>query len=1018
MGALHGSQRPTKMTDSDFDFDFDVERGRRSPAAAATGSNGSERSAGNGDQAAPTGSSAAGPPPLVNEDGGPDDRGAAGGEPGGGLSFEPPEPDSSPTPARALLRRFRRSDDTDDTAAEQLDPPAINPDDDWLSLGDDLGAADSDSPTDYERVPAGPPMPPERREPSRRSSRRAGRRAVARSTPNSMAKPPVPPAGRSTDARGPGGADPVGAGFEQLLEEQPQKSAAARRGSAVIYGLRGLLDDGRRRLRGGRERVGALKERIPDSFPRPSSAAGGNGTPPPPKLPKRLGSRRPRKPKPGRIKKLRIAIILVGLGALAMASTVFGMMMAVSSDLPNLESKEQYAKAKNSEVYDSQGRKLGTLLSNSRRILVGSGDISPYVKQAVVAIEDERFYEHRGVDFQGISRAVVQDLIPGGSIQGASTITQQFVKNALEAQGSRTVFQKLRESALAYHLERQWDKDKVLTQYLNTIYFGEGAYGIEAAARTYFGKNHPECLGQDAEPCASVLTAEEAAMLAGIITSPSAFSPRANPVDAAERRNIVLRKMVEQDVLSEEEYQSAAQTALPGSSDIQRPAEDSEAPYFTSWLRQQLVDKYGAGRAFGAGLDVHTTLDLDMQQAAESAAYNTLAGVQPTASVVVIDNKTGGVKALVGGNDFEQEPFNLATNGLRQPGSAFKPFTLITAFENGFSPSSTFASEKRVFTVPNSAGKEIFEVNNYDDVYYGVSDLTTATLHSDNSIFAELGFGDQGLGRKGPKKVAQTAHAMGIQTDFSDNPAMILGGLDPGVSPLEMTYAYTTISHDGQKISGSLDTIPGNKTADEAGPVAISRVVEDDGTVLDENKPKEWRVVPESVASTTRDILRQNVLSGTGTRAQTGGFAWGKTGTTENNGDAWFCGGSDHYTACVWVGDAQTNTPMETEFGGLPVDGGTFPALIWSQVIQAVESIRDAEADGKNGGDSSSSSSSSSGSGYVPPTSSGSSSGSAGGGGGSTGGGGGGGGGGGNSGQAAPAPSGGGSGGTTGGTGL
>jgi membrane peptidoglycan carboxypeptidase len=810
MGVLHGSQRPTQMTDSDFDFDFDVERGRRSPGAAAAGPNGSGRSKRNGDRAATPHSPATEPPPLVYEDGELDDRAAASDEAGDGLPFEPPEPDPSPTPARALLRRFRRSDDA---TAERPDPPAADPDDDWLSLGDDLGAADLDSLTDSEQGPAGPPTPGEGRELARRASRRAGGRAVARAAGNSMAGRSMPGAEHGTDA---GGADQIGADFEQLLEEQPQKSTAARRGSAVIYGLRGLLDDGRERLRGGRQRVGALKERIPDSFPRPSSAAGGNGAPPPPpKLPKRLSSRRPRKPKPGRVKKLRIAIILVGLGSLAMASTVFGMMMAVSSDLPNLESKEQYSKAKNSEVYDSQGRKLGTLLSNSRRILVESENISPYVKQAVVAIEDERFYEHRGVDFQGISRAVVQDLIPGGSIQGASTITQQFVKNALEAQGSRTVFQKLRESALAYHLERQWDKDKVLTQYLNTIYFGEGAYGIEAAARTYFGKNHPECLGQGAEPCASVLTAAEAAMLAGIITSPSAFSPRANPVDAAERRNVVLRKMVEQDVLSEEEYQSAAQTALPGSSDIQRPAEDSEAPYFTSWLRQQLVDKYGAGRAFGAGLDVHTTLDLDMQQAAESAAYNTLAGVQPTASVVVIDNKTGGVKALVGGNDFEQEPFNLATNGLRQPGSAFKPFTLITAFQNGFSPGSTFASEKRVFTVPNSAGKEIFEVNNYDDVYYGVSDLTTATLHSDNSIFAELGFGDQGLGRKGPKKVAQTAHAMGIQTDFSDNPAMILGGLDPGVSPLEMTYAYSTISHDGQKISGSLDTIPGNKTADE-----------------------------------------------------------------------------------------------------------------------------------------------------------------------------------------------------------
>ncbi len=494
-------------------------------------------------------------------------------------------------------------------------------------------------------------------------------------------------------------------------------------------------------MRGGRARLGELRERVPDALPRPGSGGGGNGSPPGPRLPRRVSSRRPRKPTPGRVKKLRLAIIIVGLGALAMVSTVFGMMMAVAGDLPQLENKEQYAQAKNSEVFDSEGRRLGTLLSNTGRILVEGEDISPYMKQATVAIEDERFYEHEGVDFMGIGRALKEDLIPGGSTQGASTITMQFVKNALEAQGQRTYFQKLREAAYAYHLERKWDKDKILTQYLNTVYFGEGAYGIEAAARTYFGWNHPECMADGGDRCASVLLPEEAALLAGIITSPSRFSPRVNPEFAVERRNLVLQKMVEQDVLSEEEYVDAAETALPAPSDIERPAPDSLSPYFTEWLRQQLVDKYGPGRAFGGGLDVHTTLDIDMQSAAESTASDTLAGIAPTASVVVIDNETGGVKAMVGGNDFEEAPFNLATNGLRQPGSAFKPFTLITAFENGFSPSSTFGSYKRMFPMPNSKGKEFFEVNNYDDTYYGTSDLATATIHSDNSIFAELGFG-------------------------------------------------------------------------------------------------------------------------------------------------------------------------------------------------------------------------------------------------------------------------------------
>ncbi|MBM3668313.1 MAG: hypothetical protein FJW90_12765, partial [Actinobacteria bacterium] len=733
----------------------------------------------------------------------------------------------------------------------------------------------------------------------------------------------------------------------------------------------------------------------------PATAAGGDGGPPPPRLPKRLGSRRPRKPKPGRVKKLRLAITLTGLGLLALVSGVFGMMMSIAGDLPQLENKEQYAKAKNSEVFDSEGRKIGTLLSNTQRILVESEDISPYMKQAVVAIEDQRFYEHRGVDYQGITRALFGNLMPGGTTSGASTITQQFVKNALEAQSSRTYLQKFREAAYAYHLERQWDKDKILTSYLNTIYFGEGAYGVEAAARTYFGYRYPGCGTDGADPCASELAPEEAALLAGIIASPSTYSPRANPIDSGERRNLVLQRMKEQNFLTDPEYQDAAIKALPAPSEIEKPEDDSLSPYFTSWLRQQVVDMYGAGRAFGGGLDVHSTLDLDMQESAESIAYNTLAGIEPTASIVVIDNETGGVKAMVGGNDYAERPFNLATNGHRQPGSSFKPFTLITAFENGFGPGSTFASEKRVFTVPNSGGKEFFEVNNYDDIYYGTSDLVSATLHSDNSIYAELGFGDQGLGRGGPDKIGRTAARMGIDPMSFDrkpatpkpdaNPAMILGGIDPGVTPLEMAYAYSTISRGGVRVGGELDSIPGsNDDLQDLGPTAISEVVLPDGKTLDGGKEynqKELRAISEPVADSVKSILRSNVVSGTGERAQTGSDdAWGKTGTTDNNGDAWFCGGSEHFTACVWVGHFDTNTPMETEFGGLPVDGGTFPALIWSQVIQAVESIYDQRAAGED--DDGVSGSTGGTGGYVPSTGSGGSGGGGSGGGGSGGGGG------------------------------
>jgi penicillin-binding protein 1A len=719
--------------------------------------------------------------------------------------------------------------------------------------------------------------------------------------------------------------------------------------------------------------------------------------------------------KKGKIKKLRLLIIIVGLGLLGLVSTFFGMMMAVSSDLPNLENRTEYQASENSVVYDDTGRKLGTLTNNNNRILVESSEIAQSMKQAAVAIEDKRFYEHHGVDFQGMIRAAITDVLPGGSTQGASTITQQFVKNALEAQSSRTVFEKFREAALAYHLENKWDKDKILTEYLNTIYFGEGAYGIEAAAETYFGWNHPNC-GQDGYPrCASLLLPEESAMLAGIIASPSAFSPTANPQAALDRRNLVLDDMAAQGYLTQTDADAAKLKPLPAPSEIQAPAEDSLSPYFTTWLRQILVDRYGAGEAFGGGLRIKTTLDYDLQQAAEGVVRNTLGGITPTSSIVVLDNKTGGIKAMVGGLDYAQHPFNLATNGHRQPGSAFKPFTLITALEHGHSPGETYTSAPQVLPVPNSGGKEYFKVANYGDEYFGSSSIETATIHSDNSVFAQLGENifpapntkqRSTYIQKSLNAISQTAHNMGITTCFTcrangydrPNPAMILGGLVQGVTPLEMAHAYSTLADNGERVSGTL-------AADPGGPVPITEIKNKDGKTIagGTNKTTHKRVIPESVASTAKGILGEVVSLGTGRRAQISGHSqWGKTGTTDNNGDAWFCGATQEVTACVWVGHADNTQAMSTEFGGQPVDGGTFPAEIWAQVVSDYYRIQAEHAAG------SSSTSTSSGSTYVAPSTGSSSSSS-----GTTGGGGGGGNNAGNS-APAPAPSGGGGGGSGG----
>jgi penicillin-binding protein 1A len=638
-----------------------------------------------------------------------------------------------------------------------------------------------------------------------------------------------------------------------------------------------------------------------------------------------------------RLKKLRVLFVLLGLAVLAVVSMVFGMMMAVSQDLPAIYNFAQFKASKNSEVFDASGEPIGTLTSNQNKILLSSGQVSPNVKNAVVSIEDARFYEHAGVDFQGIGRALVKDILSQSAAQGASTITEQFVKNALAAQESRTIFQKFREAALAYRLERHWSKDKILTEYLNTIYFGEGAYGIEAAARTYFGNAHPGC-GTPGEPCAGVLEPWEAAMLAGIIASPSAYDPKIYPENALMRRNLVLEKMYEQGYITSTQFEEGSQQALPAPTDIEPPRLDSKAPYFTSWLRQQLVERYGAAKTFFGGLKVKTTLDLRLQSAAEEAVNSYLGYLPPTASVVVLDNQNAGVKAMVGGPNFETKPFNLATLGHRQPGSSIKPFTLITALEEGISPETVYESAPQEFQF-GKHGRETYSVSNDEDAYLGSCSIICATTYSDNSIYAQLAL--EGLDGKTisdrTRSIAATIHKMGYRDPISINPGMVLGGLKEGVTPIGWTYAYSTLANDGDRVSGTLAPEPGDS------PVAYTQVEDQDGHTIKggDNDSMHEQVLDEGTAEEAKRILETVVSSGTGVHADIGAEGqWGKTGTTENNGDAWFCGATEEVTACVWVGYADTVTPMTTLYNGGPVMGGTFPALIWASVISSWEEIK------------------------------------------------------------------------------
>jgi penicillin-binding protein 1A len=644
-----------------------------------------------------------------------------------------------------------------------------------------------------------------------------------------------------------------------------------------------------------------------------------------------------------RLKRLRFLAILFAVLVLGLISFVFGIFVSVAADLPSLTRFALYKNEKSSTLLDDLGQPIG-VLSQQNRVIVTAEQIPRIVKNAVISIEDKRFETNSGVDLRGIARAFVDDIEHKGAAQGASTIEEQFIKNALRAQSHRTIFEKLREAALAYQLSHKWSKEKIITAYLNTIYFGNGAYGIEAAAQTYFGHevNHLDC-GMPGKPlCVEHLEPWEAALLAGIIQSPTEYDPATHPVAAKERREVVLRQMLDQGYLSKAVYEQSTEQALPSPNEIQAPQEQTvegvDAGYFTSWVQQQVIERYGAPRAFDGGLKITTTLDLELQRAAEQAVTDNLPDAEdPSAAMVVIENSTGDVRAMVGGRNYDESPFNLATQGQRQPGSSFKAFDLAAALEQGISPDSVWPSKEKTFYVNAPGGVEKFVVHNDEGAYTGENTLTGALAYSDNSIFAEVGL------KVGTKHIALLAHKMGITTPLSTNPAMTIGGLTIGVTPLDMAHAYETIAHGGERVTGSL--------VEGGAPVGIQQVQAGgsqplpDGSHLETNKVLTHRVLSASTAETETSMLETVLEYGTGKAAAIGQFAAGKTGTTSNYGDAWFVGWDSKFTVAVWVGYPNKLIPMTNDFDGGPVLGGTFPALIWHDFMVSALQIEKERAE-------------------------------------------------------------------------
>jgi penicillin-binding protein 1A len=604
-----------------------------------------------------------------------------------------------------------------------------------------------------------------------------------------------------------------------------------------------------------------------------------------------------------RIRKLRLLLLLLILLLLGFASFAFGMVTAISGQIPTCDPARIHHEVDGHIYANDNHTILATLRGSQSRILVRTDQIHPILLQAIVAVEDKRFYQHRGVDMRGIARAVWADVTSQHVVQGGSTITQQFVKNSCVT-SKRTISRKLKEAALAWQLEQHWSKDRILTAYLNTIYFGNGAYGIQRAAQTYFNTS------------AAKLTLAQAALLAGLPADPSGYDPVTNPNAARARRNEVLRDMLEQHDITRADFQKANAAALPRAQDVRLPGIQGPAPYFANYVKQQLISKYGTRRVFGGGLNVQTTLDLHLQRLARKAIESVLAAPDsPAAALVAIRPRTGEIVAMYGGDNFRESQFNLAVQGERQAGSSFKPFVLATALREGIAPSTTFASRP----VSIFIGDRYWNVKNFEGDYVGSANLTNATILSDNSVFAQL------TQLVGPANVAATARRLGITRHL--NPYFAIGlGADP-VSPLEMARAFSTFADNGARVDGATF---GNR------PRAIARIRNARGTIVDDNRPFRRQVLDRNQDALLTSILEGVVQSGTGKRAALPDRrAAGKTGTTENFGDAWFVGYTPQLATAVWVGYPNKLIPMLTQFHGQAVAGGTFPALIWRAFMQS-----------------------------------------------------------------------------------
>jgi penicillin-binding protein 1A len=633
-------------------------------------------------------------------------------------------------------------------------------------------------------------------------------------------------------------------------------------------------------------------------------------------LPSRA-ARHPPSPDRSRLKRvLRWALWFVVPLLAVIAGSLVGLVYAFAK-VPVLD---QVPAAQTTVFLDRKGAEIGTLSPTENRRIVPLADIPKAMQRAVLAAEDRDFYHHGAISYKGMLRAALANLRNAGVSQGGSTITQQYVKNAYPNVGrSRNLFRKLKEAVIAVKLEKKYTKDQILGFYLNTVYFGKGAYGVDAASRVFF----------DNQP-AKKLTLAQSALLAATIRAPEFYSRKQNVTSAKARRDFVINVMRDHDWITQKQATAAVKSPVkeawtPPATGIAR----SKAPYFLEKVRQYLLDKYGATRLAQEGFRVQTTLDRAMQHDANEAVASVLNRPgDPKAALVAMDPKTGAVRAMYGGKNFAKEPFNYATDARRQAGSTMKPFVLEEALNEGFSVNS-------VYTGPNKFTVQGHEYTNFGSESFGPITLMDATKHSVNTVYVQL------IEKVGPKRVADLSMKTGLSDVIEDgrysserkpflDPVIPLAlGASP-VSTLQLASAYGTWANQGIHHPAYL----------------VERVTDSAGHVLERHQDRGTPVVDPNVANTITDALRGVVEGGTATTARLPDrMVAGQTGTTSNSVDARFVGYDSNLVTSVWLGyeNPDPKKPPKRLLGihGIPeVTGGSLPAVIWkSFMVQATQNL-------------------------------------------------------------------------------